>query len=253
MLCIGMDPLSQLRGPMAWITAHHKARSWAFVGNDYIWPRRVHTVASRIVAALGGRVVLDRRVPRGALRASVDQVIEELRHSRADAVLLSLDRPRPCDVQHRAEALWPRPEPCPSLPCAGGERPDGRRRGPQRSPLCVPCRRSPPSMTIGDSISCERHRAVLGPDAPVLDAYAEGVYDGVRLVTLLAGEHALTPSGGEPASHGQHRPLVATAHLARGGRFGLRASCPEGPFRLETICPRLLAPSPGGRDEESRR
>ncbi|WUH97269.1 hypothetical protein OHR68_27535 [Spirillospora sp. NBC_00431] len=32
----------------------------------------------------------------------------------------------------------------------------------------------------------ERHRAAFGPDGPVLDAYAEGCYDGVHLLVALA-------------------------------------------------------------------
>lgn len=192
-LRIGMDPLSQLRGPMAWITAHHKARSWAFVGNDYIWPRRVHTVASRIVAALGGRVVLERRLPLGSARASVDQVIEELRRSRAHAVLLSLigrdlatfnTALRHSGLDRNLVRLSPALEEN-GLMAAGGD----------RSGLLYACMSS--FATLDDDRRLDlvaRHRAVLGPDAPVLDAYAEGVYDGVRLVTLLAGEHALTHS-----------------------------------------------------------
>jgi len=39
----------------------------------------------------------------------------------------------------------------------------------------------------------ERHRALFGETAPVLDAYAEGVYDGVHLVASLAAEGLLRP------------------------------------------------------------
>lgn len=212
-LCIGMDPLSQLRGPMAWITAHHKARSWAFVGNDYIWPRRVHTVASDIVATLGGRVVLERRMPLGSARASIDQVVDELRHSRADAVLLSLigrdlatfnTALRHAGLDRRLVRLSPALEEN-GLMAAGGD----------RSGLLYACMSS--FATLDDDRRLDlaaRHRAVLGPDAPVLDAYAEGVYDGVRLVTRLAGEHALTPS--RVATGAAHSAPIAphAAHLA---------------------------------------
>lgn len=212
-LCIGMDPLSQLRGPMTWITAHHKARSWALVGNDYIWPRSVHRVASQILADLGARVVLDRRVPLGSVRASVDQVVDELRHSRADAVLLSLigrdlatfnTALRHSGLDRTLVRLSPALEEN-GLMAAGGD----------RTGLLYASMASFATLDDDRRIGLlERHRAVLGPDAPVLDAYAEGVYDGVRLVALLAGEHAMnhscTTAGAERLASTARR----SAHLA---------------------------------------
>lgn len=212
-LCIGMDPLSQLRGPMAWITAHHKARRWALVGNDYIWPRSVHQVARHIVADLAGRVVLDRHVPLGSVQESVDQVVDELRHSRADAVLLSLigrdlatfnTALRHSGLDRSLVRLSPSLEEN-GLMAAGGD----------RSGLLYACMSS--FATLDDDRRIDlvaRHRAVLGPDAPVLDAYAEGVYDGVRLATLLAGEHPLTPSRVATGAARSAATASRAAHLA---------------------------------------
>jgi ABC-type branched-subunit amino acid transport system substrate-binding protein len=192
-VCIGTDPRLQLRGSMAWITARHKARSWALVGNDYIWPRSVHRIARRIVAGHAGRVVLERRVPLGGAPGSVDQLLDELRRSRADAVLLSLvgrdlatfnTALRHSGLDRRLVRLSPALEEN-GLMAAGGD----------RSGLLYASMSS--FATLHDERRLdllERHRAVLGPEAPVLDAYAEGVYEGVRLVTLLARQQALTPS-----------------------------------------------------------
>ncbi|MGV9255221.1 hypothetical protein [Streptomyces sp. NPDC003697] len=41
----------------------------------------------------------------------------------------------------------------------------------------------------------ERHRALCGPAAPVLDSQARGLYDGVHLVAALAAGRALLPDG----------------------------------------------------------
>ena len=191
-VCIGMDPLSQLRGSMAWISAHHKARSWALVGNDYIWPRSVHQVATRIVAELGGRVVLERRVPLGSTRGCADRLVDELRHSRADAVLLSLigrdlaslnTALRRSGLDRSLVRLSPALEEN-GLMAAGGD----------RTGLLYASMSSFATLDDDRRLDLsERHRAVLGPDAPVLDAYAQGVYDGVRLVTLLAEDRAASP------------------------------------------------------------
>ena len=69
----------------------------------------------------------------------------------------------------------------------------------------------------------ERHRNLFGPLAPVLNTYAEGVYDGVRLVAALADEGSLRPgllapavarSLGRTGAHGQR------VHLARADGLG---------------------------------
>ena len=192
-VCTGMDPTSQLRGSMAWISTHHRARDWALVGNDYIWPRSVHEAARRIVAGLGGRVVLERRVPLGSTRACVERLVDELRHARADAVLLSLigrdlatlnTALRHSGLDRRLVRLSPALEEN-GLMAAGGD----------RSGLLYATMSSFATLDDDRRLDLfERHRAVLGPEAPVLDAYAQGVYDGVRLVALVAGERTPVPA-----------------------------------------------------------
>ena len=90
-VCTGAHPASQLSGPLAWLTATYSLRRWALVGNDYIWPQAVHRVAHRLVRRGGAEVVMDERIPLGRVtRAHAGRIVEGLRRSRADAVLLSL-------------------------------------------------------------------------------------------------------------------------------------------------------------------
>ena len=67
----------------------------------------------------------------------------------------------------------------------------------------------------------ERYTSLFGPQAPLLDTYAAGVYDGLHLVATLANEDGLRPDrmlaavrADEPAG-GRHDPV----HLARADGF----------------------------------
>lgn len=212
-VCTGADPMHQLRGSLAWVSAKHKVRRWALIGNDYIWPRSVHRTARPLIARHGARVVLERRVPMAGARAGVDRLLDELLRSRSDAVLLSLvgrdladfnTALRHSGLDRRIVRLSPSLEEN-GLMAAGGD----------RSGLLYASMSSFASLASERRLALvERHRAVLGPDAPVLDTYAEGVYDGVHLVAQLAREQALTPS--RVAAAAERHPALAQreAHLA---------------------------------------
>lgn len=197
-MCIGADPLTQLAGAMGWLTAVHGVRRWALVGNDYIWPRSVHRTARRVVSHQAGEVVLERRVGMGAVRPCLDRLVDDLRRSRADAVLLSLvgrdlatfnAALKHSGLHRRLVRLSGALEEN-GLMAAGGD----------DSGLLYASMSS--FTTLADerrTALIERHVALFGPDAPVLDTYAEGVYDGVRLVAHLAERDALSVAGVDAA------------------------------------------------------
>ncbi len=213
-ICTGTDPVQQLRGPIAWLAARHRVRRWALVGNDYIWPHAVHRVARRLVADTSGTVVLERRVPLGQVPAALDRLIEDLRRSGADAVLLSLvgrdlvsfNRAlRHSGLGRKLVRLSGALEENGLL--AGG----GDRTGTLYAAM-------PSFTTLQDERRlglAERYGAVMGPQAPVLDTYAEGVYDGVRLVGALAGEGSLRVDGLAEACARTRGAIGPEVHLAR--------------------------------------
>ena len=220
-MCIGADPLTQLEGAMGWLTAVHGVRRWALVGNDYIWPRSVHRTARRVVVRHAGEVVLERRVGMGAVPSSLDRLVDDLARSRADAVLLSLvgrdlatfnAAVKHSGLDRRLVRLSGALEEN-GLMAAGGD----------DSGLLYASMSS--FTTLADDRRqglVERHVALLGPDAPVLDTYAEGVYDGVRLVAHLAGRGALDVAGVDEArsSGGAALPgLRRGVHLGRAHGF----------------------------------
>jgi ABC-type branched-subunit amino acid transport system substrate-binding protein len=201
---------------------HHAVRRWALIGNDYIWPHAVHRQARRAVAATGGHTVLDRRVPLGGVAVGMDRLLDDLRGARPDALLLSLvgrDLAR-FNAGLRQAGLDRR-----LVRLSGALEENGLLAvGGDRTGLLYAAMPSFESLSDDRHLGlAERHRDLFGPRAPVLDAYAEGVYDGIRLVAALAGEGSLRPRLLGPAvaravvRSGGASPRV---HLARADGLG---------------------------------
>jgi ABC-type branched-subunit amino acid transport system substrate-binding protein len=85
---IGETPDRQLLPAIDWMIAHHSARRWYLIGNDYCWPRRSHAAAALRIAQHGARVVGERYVPLG--EQSFDATVREIAELRPDVVLVSL-------------------------------------------------------------------------------------------------------------------------------------------------------------------
>jgi urea transport system substrate-binding protein len=221
-VCTGVDPVRQLSGPVAWLARHHGVRRWALIGNDYIWPQAVHRQARRTVVAAGGRTVLDRRVPLGGVQAGMDRLVDDLRGARPDALLLSLVGR---DLARFNAGLRQAGLDRALVRLSGALEENGLLAvGGDRTGLLYAA--MPSFESLGDErhlALAERHRDLFGPLAPVLNTYAEGVYDGVRLVAALADEGSLRPgllapavarSLGRTGAHGQR------VHLARADGLG---------------------------------
>ncbi|MEV7598532.1 substrate-binding domain-containing protein [Kitasatospora sp. NPDC089797] len=213
-LCTGIDPLSQLGSAIQELTEHHRIGRWAFVGNDYIWPRSVHRAAGALVARAGARVVLERRVPFGAVEGAVEPLLDALRASRADALLLSLIGR---DQVHFGRALRRSGLDRRLVRLSGALEENGLLAlGGDDTGLLYAA--MPSFATLDEDRRrgiAERHRALCGPWAPVLDAYAVGLHDGLRLLAELAAHRSLAP---DRLVRAAGRLLAAEArpvHLAR--------------------------------------
>jgi ABC-type branched-subunit amino acid transport system substrate-binding protein len=84
----GETPARQLLPAMHWLRRERGVRRWCIVGDDYVWPRRTALAARRFAALAGGEVVAELFVPLGTERFGA--VIEQIRSSRADAVIVLL-------------------------------------------------------------------------------------------------------------------------------------------------------------------
>ncbi|MEE1823524.1 ABC transporter substrate-binding protein [Streptomyces sp. BE20] len=223
-LCTGADPVRQLDGVVERLTARHRLHRWALVGNDYIWPRAVHRAAEAAVARAGAGVVLERHLPFGTTERALEPLLDALRASRADALLLSLigadlvrfNRAlRRSGLDRRLVRLSGALEEN-SLLAYGGD---------DTGTLYAAM---PSFVSLAEDRRlrlAERHRAVFGPYAPVLDAYAVGLYDGLHLAAALASRGELVPAGGLARS---------AARLLHGEGAAVRrawARAPLGPAR----------------------
>jgi ABC-type branched-subunit amino acid transport system substrate-binding protein len=85
---IGETAPRQLRPSIAWISRRRQARRWVLVGNDYVWPRVSHGFARRFIDDEGGQVVAETYLPFGV--TDYEPVLDTIRRSRADAVLISM-------------------------------------------------------------------------------------------------------------------------------------------------------------------
>ncbi len=217
-VCTGTDPGRQLRRSIEWLTVSHSLRSWALIGNDYIWPRSVHQVARRLIADVSSRVVLEQLVTLGQVLPNVDRMIDQLRRSRADAVLLSLvgrdlavfnSALRHSGLDRRLVRLSGSLEEN-GLLALGGDQTGTMYAAMSSFASLVDDRR----MSLH-----ERYHALFGPEAPVLDSYAEGLYDGVHLVAALGTDGSLSPERLASATARRLAGASSDVYLARAEGF----------------------------------
>ncbi|MFF3003446.1 ABC transporter substrate-binding protein [Kitasatospora sp. NPDC057940] len=213
-LCTGIDPAGQLGPAIEELTMSHRLRRWALIGNDYIWPRSVHRAAAGLVARSGARVVLERRIPLGTVEGSVEQLLDALRAARADALLLSLiGRDLVCfnralrrsGLDRRLVRLSGSLEENGLLALGGDDTGTLYAAMPSFATLPEERRQS----------LAERHRSLCGPWAPVLDAYAVGLYEGLHLLAALAARRALAPDALARVAGRLLRDAGRPVHLAR--------------------------------------
>jgi len=200
---LGQSPLEQHAAALTWLVRRRRARRWALLGTDYVWPRAVHRAARRVLADVGGEVVGEALVPFGP--ADPAPLLDLVLRSRADAVLLSLvGRDLVAFNREFARAGLDRRV----IRLSGALEENGLYAlGGDTTGELYAC--MPSFVTAGDGTDDhqlalqERHARRSGPQAPVVCAYARGVYDGVRMAAALA-------DGSAPRSH-RPAPRLARA------------------------------------------
>jgi urea transport system substrate-binding protein len=200
---LGQFPLEQHAAALTWLVRHRRARRWVLLGTDYVWPRAVHRAARRALAGAGGCVVGEALVPFGP--ADPGRLLDLVLHTGADAVLLSLvGRDLVAFNREFARAGLDRRV----VRLSGALEENGLYAlgGDTTGELyaCMPSfAAADDGADEGQLALQERHSQRSGPEAPVVCAYARGVYDGVRMAAALAG-------GRSPRS-GRSTPRLARA------------------------------------------
>jgi ABC-type branched-subunit amino acid transport system substrate-binding protein len=168
------------------------------LGTDYVWPRAVHRAARRVLADVGAEVVGEALVPFGP--RDPGPLLDLVVRNRADAVLLSLvGRDLVAFNREFARAGLDRRV----VRLSGALEENGLYAvGGDTTGELFACM---PSFAAADDAADEgqldlqeRHARRSGPGAPVVCAYARGVYDGVRLAVALAGGRSVRPDRSAP-------------------------------------------------------
>jgi len=188
---IGQSPVDQHAAALTWLVRHRRARRWVLLGTDYVWPRAVHRTAARVLADAGAEVVGEALVPFGP--TDPGPLLDLVVGSRADGVLLSLvGRDLVSFNREFARAGLDRRV----IRLSGALEENGLYAlGGDATGELFACM---PSFAAADDGADEhqlalqeRHARRSGPGAPVVCAYARGVYDGVRVAAALAGGRTL--------------------------------------------------------------
>lgn len=178
---LGEPAALQVAPGLDWLVTHRRARRWFLLGNDYVWPRLVHSSARRHLRARSATVVGERLVPPGA--AATGPLLEQLAAARPDAVLLTLigrdliafNRAFPAsglDCVRLCGALEEH-----GLLAAGGDTTGGLYAAMGYFGAIA----TDANLSLG-----ERYTAMFGPEAPLLNGHGHGCYEGVLLLAALA-------------------------------------------------------------------
>jgi ABC-type branched-subunit amino acid transport system substrate-binding protein len=195
---LGADPLRQHGPALAWLVAHRRARRWVLLGTDYVWPRAVHRAARRVLQGVGAEVVGEALVPFGHRDAG--PLLDLLRRTRADGVLLSLvGRDLVAFNREFARAGLDRRV----VRLSGALEENGLYAlagdGSGELYACMPSFAGGAGGRDEEQLALEERRARRsGGPAPVVCAYARGVYDGVRAAVALSGGRRPRPAGAPP-------------------------------------------------------
>jgi ABC-type branched-subunit amino acid transport system substrate-binding protein len=85
---IGETPAQQLGPAMEHLQALYRPKSWALIGNDYVWPRTSHAYAKMKIKELGARMSYESYLPFG--QPDFYHEIESIAAQGTEAVLISL-------------------------------------------------------------------------------------------------------------------------------------------------------------------
>ena len=189
----GETPSKQLLPAMRWLRLEHGVRKWCIVGDDYVWPRDTARAARAYAGLCDGEISEEIFVPLGT--TEFDRVVERVERCRAEAVLLLLVGE---DAIHfnRAFARAGLHERCRRLSTLMDENMllasgADNTRGICASAAYFETLTTPESLDFG-----WRYTQRFGPDAPTLNSLGESCYEGIAMLSALAGQAgSLDPDG----------------------------------------------------------
>ena len=209
---IGETPDRQLLPAVQWMSEHRRVRRWYLLGNDYSWPRCAQRKVAERIRGLGGSVAAERYVALG--ERDFDRVVEEIAHSSADAVLVSLIG---SDSVHMCRAFAAADLPGRVLRLSSSI---------EENALLGMGHRNTEGLfavsgyfaTIGSEANArfkERYHGRFGDRAPTLNSLAQSVYEGLVHLRRQCGE----------TTDNDDSPLSSVRSVRRPGPRSAPAEC----------------------------
>lgn len=224
---IGETAARQLRPSIAWLSDKAHVRRWMLLGNDYVWPRVSHAIARRSIGGCGGQVVAETFLPFGV--EDYSEVIELVRRSRADAVLVSMVGQDAVEFNrafgHAGLARRVR-----RLSCAVEENQLLAIGAENTEELYVAFGYFESLDTEANLAFKERYRARFGDRAPVLNSIGQSLYEGMHFLAALLDESGPALVRGHASARAPDTPAArrgdAPIYLARAEGHGFRVLTP---------------------------
>ncbi|MFT6459864.1 MAG: ABC-type branched-subunit amino acid transport system substrate-binding protein [Pseudophaeobacter arcticus] len=187
LFAIGETPKEQLGPSMELIQNQYRPKSWALIGNDYVWPRISHLFAKSRLRENAIDLAYERYVPFGS--RNMAQYVAEIAASSAEAVLISLVG-QDAVAFNRAFGSAGLHNQMVRLSCAVEE--NGLlAAGPRNSKrLFVASSYFAALPTEANAAFKELYYGLHGDQAPALNAIGQSTYEGVHFLAGLMRGHA---------------------------------------------------------------
>lgn len=186
LFAIGETPEEQLGPAMTLLQDQYRPRSWALIGNDYVWPRSQNSYAKTRLRETGVQLAMERYVPFGM--SNMEKLVEELSMSGAEAVLLSLVG-QDSVAFNRAFGRARMHTKMVRLSCAMEENGLLASGAGNLQRLFTASSYFGVLATEANAAFKERYHTMHGDNAPVLNALGQSTYEGLQFLAGLMGDH----------------------------------------------------------------
>lgn len=181
---IGETPDAQLGPALQYLQTRFRPRSWALIGNDYVWPRTSHAYAKAKLREMSANLAFERYLPFG-LR-NMDRHVDEIATSGAEAVLISLVG-QDAVAFNRAFGMAGLDKRIVRLSCAVEENGLLASGGENLKRLFSAASYFGALPTEANGAFKEKYYSLHGEHAPVLNAIGQSTYEGVHFLAGLLG------------------------------------------------------------------
>jgi urea transport system substrate-binding protein len=212
---IGETTMCQLQPAINWLGQYRKPKRWFAVGNDYVWPRVSHHMARQYMVDTKSELVREIYVPVGTFDFS--EVLDAIKASRADAVLVSLVGQDAVDF-NRAFGRLGLSKTVLRLSCAIGENELLGIGAENAEDLYVASGYFATLDTDANLAFKERYLSHFGERGPTLNTFGQSTYEGVHFLAALLGTGSEHPS---QLGHGPLSYVSARSGAYAGGRINV--------------------------------